>query len=133
MSQLSLFEELRYNEGESFYTCRRCLDELPESAFRVRSDSGRKGYRVRSCKNCEKEESKELTDLHKKAPPIPDTCDCCNKTTDSNFMRLDHCHITLEIRGWLCNTCNGGIAFLGDNITGLEKAIAYLRKHNERP
>jgi len=131
--QLDLFETpLKYNEGESFHTCRRCKRELPISSFRVRSDSGRNGYRVKSCKTCEQKENQELTELHKKAPPVPDSCECCGKATKSHFMRLDHCHDTLKIRGGLVNTCTGGIAFLGDSIEGVEQALHYLRKHDER-
>lgn len=130
--QLDLFDSLPPNEGEEYHTCRKCNEELPISAFRVRSDSGRKGYRVKSCRNCEQKESQELLELHKKAPPKPSVCDCCNKPVEPDFMRLDHCHETLKIRGWLCNTCNGGIAFLGDNIEGLEEALAYMKRHHER-
>ena len=35
-------------------------------------------------------------------------------------------------RGWLCRSCNVGIGQLGDQIDGVEKALTYLRKHNER-
>ena len=130
--QLDLFDRLPLNEGEEYHVCRKCNAKLPISAFRVRSDSGRKGYRVKSCRSCEQKESQELLELHKKAPPKPPLCDCCNKPTEPDFMRLDHCHERLEVRGWLCNTCNGGIAFLGDDIEGLEKALAYMKRHYER-
>jgi hypothetical protein len=31
------------------------------------------------------------------------------------------------VRGVLCNGCNTGLGSLGDNVEGLEKAIAYLK------
>ena len=128
--QLSLFDDPKpdYQE-EDYYTCRRCKELLHISNFRVRSDSGRKGYRVKSCRSCEQQEGQELISVHRTAPPKPTHCDCCGSVTSPEFMRLDHCHETLKFRGWLCNTCNGGIAFLGDNIEGVEKALTYLKRH----
>ena len=128
--QLELFDYLPFNEGEEYYTCRKCNEELPISAFRVRAD--RSGYRVKSCRSCESRETQELLELHKKAPPKPSVCDCCSGPVEPDFMCLDHCHETLEVRGWLCNTCNTGIALLGDTLEGLEKGLAYMKGHYER-
>ena len=40
---------------------------------------------------------------------------------------VDHCHDTLDFRGWLCHKCNAGIGLLGDTIEGLENALAYMK------
>jgi len=40
---------------------------------------------------------------------------------------VDHCHTTGAVRGILCKTCNQGLGCLGDNVAGLQKAIAYLK------
>ena len=42
-------------------------------------------------------------------------------------MNIDHCHDTNEVRGILCSGCNTGLGHLGDNIAGLQRAIAYLQ------
>lgn len=42
--------------------------------------------------------------------------------------RVDHCHITGKVRGLLCHKCNVAIGCLGDNINGLQRAMAYLCK-----
>jgi hypothetical protein len=56
-------------------------------------------------------------------------CACCGTTTDKlkKNMSVDHCHETGEIRGILCSSCNRGIGFLGDTVSGLERALSYLR------
>lgn len=54
-------------------------------------------------------------------------CDCCGKEQTKKLV-TDHIHGSLHIRGLLCNTCNTGLGKLGDNIAGLEKALAYLRR-----
>lgn len=41
-------------------------------------------------------------------------------------MALDHDHVTGKFRGWICARCNVGLGLLGDNIEGLQAAIAYL-------
>jgi len=60
----------------------------------------------------------------------PKVCDCCGEPSNKSLV-VDHCHNTLKFRGWLCASCNLGIGHLGDNIEGVEKAIAFLRKHYE--
>jgi Recombination endonuclease VII len=44
---------------------------------------------------------------------------------------VDHDHITNKVRQLLCNTCNGGIGFLKDNLELVERAADYLRRHKE--
>lgn len=39
---------------------------------------------------------------------------------------VDHDHITGQVRGALCAKCNTGIGLLGDNLAGVERAVAYL-------
>ena len=41
-------------------------------------------------------------------------------------MHWDHDHETKEHRGWICGNCNTGIGKLGDNISGVQKALDYL-------
>ena len=113
-------------QGIELFTCRRCNDRLPESFFRIRSD--RTNYRIKSCKRCEKSEKYELRQIHKVSPKKPNSCDCCGKTSSEVILNLDHCHKKLTFRGWLCNSCNLGIANLGDTVYGLEMAIAYLKR-----
>jgi hypothetical protein len=41
---------------------------------------------------------------------------------------IDHCHISGDVRGILCRSCNNGLGCFKDNIESLEAAIAYLKK-----
>jgi len=43
------------------------------------------------------------------------------------LLSVDHNHKTGQIRGLLCNQCNGGLAKFKDNVKELEAAAEYLR------
>lgn len=61
-------------------------------------------------------------------------CDICgDKLVEKEgraYYTIDHCHRTGKNRGLLCHKCNRGIGFLNDDITIVEKAVQYLRKHS---
>lgn len=51
-------------------------------------------------------------------------CEICG-----SFIKLhiDHNHKTKQVRGCLCDRCNRGLGYLGDNINLLLKAAEYLK------
>ena len=58
-------------------------------------------------------------------------CELCGRTSEPGSgyaLGADHDHDTMAFRGILCTGCNSGIGHLGDNVEGLERALAYLRK-----
>jgi hypothetical protein len=59
-------------------------------------------------------------------------CAICGKTNIENKKRLavDHCHKTGNVRALLCSLCNKTLGGFKDDITLLNKAIEYLKKHN---
>ncbi len=54
-------------------------------------------------------------------------CAICSRLVDR--MVVDHDHETGAVRELACGSCNSGIGMFGDDPEVLEKAIAYLRKH----
>jgi len=148
MMQLELFntEEIaiKLKQGEETFFCRCCKRDLPEycfGSFALRQFRKKKGEEQTQgagnavyCKQCKKDYDSGKRKAEVKAPPKPvlaTPCHCCGVITEPEKLYLDHDHDTFDFRGWLCRRCNGGIGQLGDNIKGLEKAIAYLRKTNE--
>ena len=57
-------------------------------------------------------------------------CECCGKTSYSKKIVFDHDHDTLTHRGWTCDGCNRSVGMLGDDVSGLAKALAYVGKNS---
>jgi len=55
-------------------------------------------------------------------------CEICGKAVK---LVIDHDHITGDVRGLLCSTCNRGIGHFNDDINLLEKAINYIYNKTE--
>lgn len=51
-------------------------------------------------------------------------CTICRSSEGT--MRLDHDHITKELRGWLCNRCNRVVGLLNDDPLLFHRASKYL-------
>jgi hypothetical protein len=81
------------------------------------------------CKACIKKQTKLRNELRYKYWHLKtDVCDCCGNTHHKSLV-LDHDHNTLKFRGWICEPCNHGLGKLGDDIKGLEKSMAYMKRH----
>jgi Recombination endonuclease VII len=52
-------------------------------------------------------------------------CAICKRKSEKKLC-VDHCHVTGVVRGLLCNKCNTGLGFYGDNPALLRTAAAYL-------
>jgi len=58
-------------------------------------------------------------------------CAICNtdRVELSRNLCVDHDHVTLKVRGLLCDTCNRSLGLLKDNIEILRSAIKYLESN----
>ncbi|TAE18925.1 MAG: endonuclease [Bacteroidetes bacterium] len=61
-------------------------------------------------------------------------CPICEKMSivdvTANIVK-DHDHQTGKGREWICDSCNTGLGRFKDDITLLQKAIAYIQKHSK--
>ena len=56
-------------------------------------------------------------------------CAICGATASGGrcqYLHVDHCHATQEIRGLLCEKCNRGLGMFNDSQVNLKAAIDYL-------
>lgn len=141
LMQLELFQlkESLIADGVECYTCNSCKQHKPHYAYSpsalsfLRKEKGKShgGGGAIWCKECQSTYSKGKYLAEKNAPPKPKQaapCDCCGEIKEPSKLHLDHDHITLAFRGWVCRNCNTGLGSLGDTVEGLEKALAYLKK-----
>lgn len=56
-------------------------------------------------------------------------CDICKKEQIGRSLSVDHCHITGNNRGLLCNSCNNGIGRFKDDPDLLIEAANYLKRY----
>jgi len=78
-------------------------------------------------------EEKRLYEIEHPRPKIGEDffCPICEKTfvrEHNNDVVLDHSHITGEIRGWLCSSCNTSLGKFNDNVNVLQRAINWILK-----
>ena len=129
--------------------CKWCDKVKPLEDFSV---SGRRmdgtTRRKNRCKDCEAKVKRETRKLIKelglggkicpswpnghphsaKSPPLGTVCDNPRCENNKTLLYFEHDHVTMVHRGWLCNECNMGFAFLGDNIEGLMESSKYFAK-----
>jgi hypothetical protein len=62
-------------------------------------------------------------------------CKICGATEakhrSSNNLLVDHCHVTGNYRGLLCNRCNTSLGFVNDDIELLENMVKYLKEYKQ--
>ena len=129
--------------------CKWCDKVKPLEDFSI---SGRRidgtTRRKNQCKDCQAKEQRKKRKLIKdlglggkislahpngnataaKHPPLGTVCDNPRCENDKTLLRFEHDHVTMVHRGWLCNECNMGFAYLGDNMEGLMESSKYFAK-----
>lgn len=53
-------------------------------------------------------------------------CAICKRPPRHRALCVDHCRVTKQVRGLLCNNCNTGLGLFGDDPARLRAAAAYL-------
>jgi len=85
--------------------------------------------KCKACANKARTRQKQLFKIH--GHKAFGKCDCCGveaKDLKGSILHLDHCHKTGAYRGHLCGSCNRAIGSLGDDSEGVQRAVDYLKK-----
>jgi hypothetical protein len=118
---------------EDTKVCRDCKEEKPLDEFepnrKFYDNSNPDGRIVRrpSCRKC-RSNKKPISTAERKYWKRPKTFECpvCLYDYDGSYARLDHCHTTGDIRGWLCDNCNTGLGKFREDKEVLKRALKYL-------
>lgn len=116
-------------------TCTQCGLEkaLDEFNKRSRKANGRQSQ----CKECSRAQrlmgsfGLSLDEYDLMLEQQGGCCKICGTDSPGHKGRfiVDHNHLTGQIRGLLCNSCNVGIGHLKDNPTILQSALNYLSEN----
>ena len=142
MSQQELFQIVK-EVCEDGLVCIKCDIRQPLNNFQQMSYTKTGDAEIkRTCKSCQKGHRRVIAKLRKQnAYPDKDyCCPICNRNIEEvnkynqkllGTWVLDHCHDTNTLRGYICKHCNDGLGGFRDNLTTIEKAVIYLKKHKE--
>jgi len=120
----SEFQKERRSSDGITARCKPCLNAQGKA---WRDSKGRQYHRVKRY-GIKPEEYEELLDEQQFK------CACCGSSDPkrkAGFV-IDHDHDTGAVRGLLCHNCNIGIGMLGDSVFGLQLALEYLRRYNDK-
>jgi hypothetical protein len=111
--------------------CARCGEERELRLFSQigRRMRGGERYRHPICNRCNADDARATRILLRAAGPRATNCEICRRSGET---QLDHDHTMLRFRGWVCGSCNRGLAKFGDDLAGLRRAVAYLIAYHER-
>lgn len=131
-------EEIKSKDSK-LKACVYCKKEYPNNiAYFAKHMRYRDGFDTR-CRECKAEQDagskrrkKEKFATHGNAV-FCELCEC-EFTENGEEAQVDHSHITGEIRGYLCKSCNMQIGKLGDEkediMLNVEKMLAYLDSYD---
>jgi hypothetical protein len=133
--QIELFPDLHFaTKGTVTKVCVKCNKEYPIESFPT---THRGAYHRTECKHCTKAVQRFLKQLKKRHsyPEADYCCPICGKNATQVEGKggkknkpwvIDHDHVTLDFRGWLCHKCNRGLGAFDDDKQYLIRAIEYL-------
>jgi hypothetical protein len=108
------------------YRCKSC-DAIARNKWRVNNiDRAKRSDREKLLKNRYNISLKEYETLLEKQNF---TCAICRQQDSTKSLAVDHDHITGNIRGLLCSSCNRGLGLLGDSVEAIKDVLKYLETH----
>ena len=135
--------EFYQSKGKTSGACKVCKSEMykdwekrnPEKRKQLHQDFYAKKkermrwYWIESKYGMTKEKYNELLQQQNNG------CKICGATEakhrSSNNLLVDHCHVTGNYRGLLCNRCNTSLGFVNDDIELLENMVKYLKEYKQ--
>jgi len=121
--------------------CKTCKNSLPLSDFSIRykghsGDLTKANLRA-SCKECDRAHNSLIRGWRGNNPlPEDFRCPLCLRNQEDFVATgryskqtpfvVDHCHVTMKVRGYLCNTCNVGLGSINDDPAILRRMLNYL-------
>lgn len=133
--ELSLTEFYKRDQTRYRSACKKC--EVAANLERYRKTGGKAAQAVRSRKHNLKKYGLTAEQYDLMLESQGGVCAICS--TEGAFesrqgyrLFVDHCHITGNVRGLLCHSCNAGLGHFRDSTQLLETASRYLNENRSR-
>jgi len=105
--------------------CKKCRNKKKEE---WRKKNPEKTYLKKKNRDLKKKYNINIDDYTKLYNIQEGKCKICG--TFHPILAVDHCHVSLKVRGLLCTGCNIGLGMLKDSTNNLINAILYLKETN---
>jgi len=112
-----------HKDGKN-YRCKLCDKEARERYAKNNPEAYKNTIRFKSIKHVYGLDKQQYLDL---VESQENKCKICGLEKDR--MVIDHCHATGHVRAILCNSCNRGLGYFGDNPCIMRKAAEYVETH----
>jgi len=99
------------------------------NAAALRHSRSEKGIRARRNRHLRAKYGITLAEYEQLFKSQNQACAICGYQGTTRKFHLDHNHRTGNVRGILCNPCNGAIGLMQDDTKRLQQAIEYLMSH----
>lgn len=110
-------------DGKS-YRCKKCDDEARAKWRENNPNKAKESAKYRNIKAKYGLDRKQYNDLKNGQKGL---CKICKRDLK---LVVDHCHNSNTVRGLLCNSCNRGIGYLGDDPNRCYQAYKYLTENH---
>lgn len=128
------YQEQKRAQKKRYYWRHKAEENARNRAYRTAHPELKEKKRARKALDPERAKQQQLLYTTRRRErrygeadrPKAKVCDICG---DSKFrIVFDHCHKRGHFRGWLCDRCNRALGFVEDDITLMQKMMAYLRR-----
>lgn len=103
--------------------------EYYQKYYKENKDKYRERHRIRSLKVKYNLTPDQYNDLYIQQDYKCAICGTHEQDTQRKKLVVDHCHVTGNVRGLLCNNCNSGLGLFKDDVGLLNKAKQYLTEN----
>lgn len=103
--------------------------EYYQKYYQQNKDKYRERHRIRSLKVKYNLTTEQYNELYLNQDYKCAICGVHEQDTQRKKLVVDHCHVTGNVRGLLCNNCNSGLGLFKDDVGLLNKAKRYLTEN----
>lgn len=139
LKSLTLFGKNKSRKNGLRTYCVVCESEYNKARYKPKQRKQKTTQSVEAVKRNARERmlkfryNMSLADYDKLAEKQNNACAICHKpakknSRNTNFLVVDHCHKTMQVRGLLCHRCNSAVTYF-ESSELTSNAVSYLQEN----